>query len=65
MDSYTQRILDDWPKPPIPLEHLEDILWLLGRELHKLAGWVLVPPWMVKDDPRSEKVHLADGSIGP
>ncbi len=48
MNSYTDRILD-WPKPPIPLEHLEDVLWLWGSERHKLAGWVLVPQWMVKD----------------
>ncbi len=47
MDPYTERILAEWPKPPIPLEHLEDILWLLGSERHRLAGWVLVPPEMV------------------
>jgi hypothetical protein len=47
MNSDERDILADWPKPPIPLEHLEDILWLLGSERHKLAGWVLVPPWMV------------------
>ena len=47
MNPYTE-ILRDWPKPPIPLEHLEDVLWLLGSERHKLAGWVLVPRWMVK-----------------
>ena len=48
MSSYTDR-LRDWPKPPIPLEHLEDILWLLGSERGKLAGWVLVPLWMLRD----------------
>ena len=53
-------ILDDWPQPPIPLDHLEDVLWLLGGERHKLRGWVLVPRWMVKDDPRSENPDLAD-----
>ena len=46
MNPYTE-ILRDWPKPPIPLEHLEDVLWLLGSERHKLAEWVLVPPEMV------------------